>query len=246
MSLLGSLSAFSEKKPVTAGIAVYDPNSGGESGASRFDFLNPRGKKDKVNFTAFQYFPERVSDSKAANYSQKEVPGGSHPLYTFINGGARVITFDAIFTSDKRPPESAGSGLVAALTGALSSIGPDVDRKDTVDIAAAIAWLRKFLYPKYESNIAKNPDLLVVYLPNSGIIGTGDVPGSVIGIMTRCDVAYEGFHRDGTPRIAVVSLEFHEVVQTRENWRFFGANYVKAVDRDYKEVKYTRVMVEGD
>jgi hypothetical protein len=235
MSLLGSISQFFGSEPVTAGLGVYDPKSGGEQTNSSFDFVTALGGEDtkKPSFTAFQYFPERISDTKSANYSTREVPGASHPLYTFINGGARIISFDAIFCSDERPEEDID--VLGALQGLVT-----VERRDTVDIAAAIAWLRQYLYPKYESNIAKNPDLLVVYLPNSGIVGSGAIPGSIVGIMTRCDVAYEAFHRNGKPRIAVASLEFHEIVQTRENWQYFGASNFKKTAGNYK-----KAMTEG-
>lgn len=48
----------------------------------------------------FQYFPESVSDNKAINYATKEVPGGSLPLYQWINSGERTIGFTAMFTTD--------------------------------------------------------------------------------------------------------------------------------------------------
>lgn len=245
MSLLGSINNFFQTKPVTAALSEYDPSTGGE----KVEKTSPNtlsagslGSTKAPTWQAFQYFPERVTDTKSANYAQKEVPGGSHPIYTFINSGARVISFDAIFTNDTNPVEK--STLENVLSG--NFISRDVKRKDTVDVAAAIAWLRQYLYPEYSDNIALNPKLLTVYLPESGIVGHGGIPGSIIGIMTRCDVAYEAFHRDGTPRIAVVSLEFHEIVQTSANWTFVGASEVKAIDSNRVTLEYKAEMIEPE
>ena len=47
----------------------------------------------------FQYYPETISDTKAINYQQKEIFGASLPLYQFIAGGERLISFQAAGSS---------------------------------------------------------------------------------------------------------------------------------------------------
>ena len=221
MGIVSSLASFASKSsPVTAGLA---------------EFAFADGDK---NFQAFQYFPETISDSRAPNYSSRPVPGGSHPIYTFIDGGERSISFDAIFTSDAVPEESKSDGLLGLLTGKKSIQLPFLkkERKDTVDIAAAIAWLRWFTYPSYGAGVAKAPPPCTVYLPKSGIIGAGGVEDSIVGIMTSCNVRYEAFHRNGRPRFAVVSLEFKEIVQVDKAWQFFGSDepFFEELAKSYK------------
>ena len=231
MGLISSLSSvlgISETStPVTAALSALDPETGFELIAESLD----DGDSDVINaagFQAFQYFPETISDSKSPEWSRNSVPGGSHPILSFINGGERVISFPAVFTQDENPEvQSLFSQL---LTGTFEvSLGSlfGGDRKDTVDIAAAIAWLREFTYPEYKNNISKAPPFAIVYLPNSGIIGGGQFLDSIVGAMVQCDVTYEKFHRNGSPRVSVVQLSFVETVQTGENWKFVGAKDVR-------------------
>lgn len=202
-------------KPVTAALAMYDPIVGSEVG----------------DFQAFQYFPEKISDSKGVDYASRTVPGGSHPIYTFISGGERTISFSAIFANDKAP-EDDSSSLKNLLTGKASfSFKDDKNRPDVVNIQEAVKWLRSFLYPEYRNQVSSPPPLAVLYLPNSGIVGAGKYPDSIIGIITRADVSYEAFHRNGSPRIVVVEVELKEVMQTGEKWQFHARqDFVSAVD----------------
>jgi hypothetical protein len=90
----------------------------------------------------FQYFPESLTDSKAINYQQKEVPGGSLPLYQWVSSGERSIIFTAFFTSD--------TDLVADPQLAESLQSSTLGLRDrNVDIRSAVAWLRSFMLPRY-------------------------------------------------------------------------------------------------
>lgn len=192
-------------------------------GLSEFDLVNSEERDGTLQ--AFQYFPETINDSKGAEYARRSIPGGSHPLVQFVNGGERVIAFVATFTQSKNPE---GQGLLAAmLNGSFSfSIGEDTKHNlPQGGIATAIAWLRSFTYPEYDDNgVMIPPPAACVYLPNSGLIGSGNYLDSFIGVMTDCNVVYEAFHRNGEPRIVAVSLSFLEVVQTSPSWRFMGRN----------------------
>jgi hypothetical protein len=201
--------------------------------------LNDDGTEDDSNGRSFQYFPEQINDSKGVNYSSKNIPGGSHPLYQFISGGDRTISFSAIFTSDENP---APPGLLSALTGGLnlsintltSAIGlTDAanKKKHTTNVDAAIIWLRSFIYPRYSNGrgdplgTVVAPPVVRLYLPNSNIHGTTPngslVLDSIDCIMNQCDVVYDAFYRNGAQRITTVNLSFHETVQTgATNWKF--------------------------
>lgn len=90
----------------------------------------------------FQYFPESLSDSKAINYQQKEVPGGSLPIYQWVSSGERSVSFTAFFTSD--------TDLVADPQLAASLQESTLGMRDrNVDIRSAVAWLRSFMLPRY-------------------------------------------------------------------------------------------------
>ena len=220
MGLLDVLSSGSMPGSVTAGFSRYYPQFG--------------RKGNGGGVVAFQYFPERISDSRAPNYAQKEIPGGSHPLYQFVSGGERVLSFDAVFANDRSGDGGMGGligGVLGFLGGAKASNDGGINnnnRKDVVDIAAAIDTLRSFTYPTYEASVSKPPPLIEFYLPGSGITAADGNKDSIIGILGRCDVAYEAFHRNGVPRIAVVSLEIREVVQTEKNWKFTDGDLIAA------------------
>lgn len=240
---------------VTAAISPLDPVSGEEGfgpalgaeaavGTGSSEFLNQAG------FQAFQYFPSTVQDTKSPEWSRKNVPGGSHPIVSFINGGERLISFPAIFTQDDNPEEQ---GLFSdLLTGNIDFSFGDLFggsvRKDTTDIAAALGMLRRYTYPSYNENtsVASAPPFAIIYLPNSRIIGHGDFLDSIVGAMIQCDVTYEKFHRDGSPRIAVVQLSFLEVIQIGANWKFVGATSVDNQIAQTKSEGYTREVIGAD
>ena len=191
------------------------------------------GQADKP--VVFQYFPESITDARSPNYSVRDIPGGSHPLHTFVSGGNRTITFQVMLTQERNPEGSGGGGLIGALVSANQN---KIDKWNS-DIGATIAYLRSFTYPDYQSQtaskgVAKPPPAAIVYLPNSGIISSDSIPGSFVGYMTQCDVTYEYFHRDGTPRIVVVSLSFAETVQIGRDWKFYGSDsFGSKVGTDY-------------
>lgn len=218
MSTISSLAAVAGIKgvsePVTAALSGMDPSSGAERGNS---------------LIAFQYFPETITDSKGAEYSKRRVPGGSHPIMSFTDGGERVISFPAVFTQEMTPePKNLGTlltgGFSLSLSDALGNKNKSKQDKSTVNIAAAIAWLRQYTYPRYVKNVSKAPDKVILYLPNSGIVGADGYIDSLVAVMTQCDVTYEVFHRNGAPRLVVVQLSFSEVVQTGPKWKFMGAD----------------------
>jgi hypothetical protein len=196
--------------------------------------LDENGEEREVLQRAFQYFPENISDSKTANYASKNIPGASHPLYQFINGGDRTISFTAIFTSDEDPSPP---GLLAALQGGIDISVSNIaaatglrQKKHVTNVDSAVIWLRSFLYPRYTSDFqplgtVAPPPVVRLYLPNSNIHGTTRngalMLDSIDCIMTQCDVVYESFYRNGTQRITTVSLTFYETIQTgADNWQY--------------------------
>lgn len=170
------------------------------------------GNPSSQQIFSFQFWPETLSDSKATEYVEKQVPGGSHPLYQFIRGGARTLTFTAIFTNEFNPENLAKPGGVA---GATVTSAPA--SQYSVDINAAVWSLRRFIYPSYGTSDLKAfpPEFIQLRLPNTAIGGYNqNGPVDIMNaIMLRCDVEYRAWFQDGTPRYATIDMEFAEQVQ---------------------------------
>lgn len=180
---------------------------------------------------SFQYFPATISDSHATNYQTKVIPGLSHPLYQWTSGGARVVSFEAIFTRDRTYTASEKQAIASGAAKAHGVVGSDglsissnADPRN-VDIPSAVAWLRSFLLPWYSNdgkgtynstpNRPRPPRKLILGLPGVRLNwGVPELPAEMMNaIMTGCEVVYDGFFHDGTPRTAKVSLSFAEIIQ---------------------------------
>lgn len=206
------------------------------SGKTAKAALYPLGLDDEVVPGAgreFQYWPETVSDSKVVDYAQKTVPGASHPLVQWVAGGARELSFMAVFSRDHAPSQSLAFGsnspgvIPAGDVGQLAS-GQFVTqvREDqatrNVDVNAAVAWFRQHLYPGYSDDEVRvrPPSKLLLYLPRTNVgVGKSDL---VPCVMTKADVEWKSWFPDGTPRLAEVALSFLEVVQLGGAVRFVG------------------------
>ena len=202
-----------------------------------------KGKNDASPYVAFQYFPESISDGKNINYQQKDIPGGSLPLYQWVSSGERLITFTAVFTCDvdyaaakasidpTDPSSVAIDVATTALQGRLKASG---QIRRNPDIRGAIAWLRRYMLPTYDGTfqapITRAPNKLRLYLPNSGIgvLGGSDAAGgsidSICCVMTQCEANYEAYFPSGLLRVATVSLAFAQIPQFRGGVFFPHAN----------------------
>lgn len=146
----------------------------------------------------FQYFPESLTDSQAANYESVNIPGGSHPLQQWVSGGARTISFDAQFASERIVPPGVA----------------DLDNPHNVDINGAIWALKFFLYPKYDATkflkVLPPPRL---WLSMPGTFLAAPIP-TVAVILRDIRVDIRAWHGPAIPKFANVSLTFEETVQS--------------------------------
>lgn len=210
-SLAQAIGIKATGNPVKACLSELDRKTGQESGDGKV--------------IGFQYFPETIQDIQSARYSERDVPGGSHPIIQYLGAGSRSLSFTAFFTQENNPEKN--SLLTGLLTGtaSFSPLTSTESRADTVDIPSAIKWLRSYICPNYENGFVQAPPVAILYLPNSGIIGYDKFKDSVTCVMTQCDVTYEAFHRNGAPRIVAVSLSFTETMQVgsaESGWQFQG------------------------
>lgn len=159
---------------------------------------------------AFQYWPESVQDTRATGWQSKPVPGGSHPVREWPNGGERQISFVVPFSTDSAPP----------FDSAIDETGVDLANHD-LDIRVAISWLRWFTYPHYGEDgaqAAHAPPKALLVMPNMKLSHTG--ADWVLVTVDQCDVTYMECFEDGTPKLAEVSLTFFESVVSGEQARF--------------------------
>jgi len=230
MSLISSISSITgqDKQRKGAFLAEVDDNGDQISGSVR----------------QFQYYPETISDHRGVSYITKEVIGGSHPIYQWVHGSERVISFEAVFTADfyvDDNPLQTLSNFASAIKNPVAAIGSALlGGKDlnSIPISQYIAWLRSKTYPKYDgSNPVSPPPRLLLWLENSGInSNTGSSSGGtayttdvIPVIMRQCNVEYHAFFRNGMPRIATVSLEFAETIQIGDSWQFVNRSDVEVL-----------------
>jgi hypothetical protein len=129
--------------------------------------IDARGNMDHKSKKSFQYFPETITDSRSVNWIEKNVVGGSHPIYQWTYGSARTISFEVVFTNEIAPPIPTNGGLLsvasslesagaAASSIAKNPLGTAISMAKgaganpySVNIPAALAWLRAKTYPLY-------------------------------------------------------------------------------------------------
>lgn len=206
--------------------------------------LDDRDNPISSSARRFQYFPDTISDSKSSNWVVKEIPGGSLPLYQWVSGGERTLSFQAVFTTDiDFSAEALGDKSASDAWASLKSNGVS-DRN--VDIRSAILWLRRFMMPRYGDPqqtgvpLTSAPRKAQLYLPGSGIglahggISTVHDGGDYITVIMRsCDTEYIQFFPSGMPRIVQVNLSFSQIAQIG------GAVYFPATDDATDKMVYS-------
>jgi hypothetical protein len=174
--------------------------------------LDHKGSPDTRYARSFQFWPAEMADSEAVNYATKQIPGGNLPFYQWISGGEHIVSFSAIFARDLWfPTDTLQKGTVVKET------------KHTVDVAAAVKWLRMLKAPMYVlgNDYPFPPPLLYLVVPGTPIgVDMGD---RMLCVMTQCDVTWKKWFPDGTPRLAEVNLAFAETIQKPGNTQFYGA-----------------------
>lgn len=178
--------------------------------------LNPiTDSPETAKIRSFQYFPETLEDNRESNWEAKPIPGGSLPLYQWSTGGARTVSFRAVFTSDVDFAYVTKDRLQAM--GVMSR---------NVDVNSAVLWLRSFQMPSYGSAsqvgmpLTRAPRKLLLTVPNTGIgwgagqnVGLGIDEDTLLCVMTECSVSWEAFWPSGRARIASVQVGLTQVAQ---------------------------------
>lgn len=180
-------------------------------------------RSDNATKIALQYWPESLSDSRSSEWSPRNIPGGSHPIYQWTHGGERTLSFTAVFARDHEPSDENTTNLGGFLKSVASAVGLGPEKSDPArdpPIEAAIKWLRYFTYPLYREGsirVSEPPKVMLVF-ENSGLSHNGDE--GILTVMTGCEVTYVAWFPNGRPRIVEVALTFAEVVQQGDSVKF--------------------------
>ena len=204
----------------------------------------------------FQFWPQQIQDSYQVNYAAKQIPGASHPIYQWIGGSGRTVSFDANFVSEldedafpQAVPFNQRIALQSSLPGAARAAGGGLgltaaimpSSRYTVNVGAAIAALQRYQYGRYnditgKKGIVEPPQKLVLVLPNTNL-GRRRGADGILCILLRADVTMESWFPTGRLRAATVSLQFAEVVQYAagegSNIRYIGADAYDDVAGEY-------------
>lgn len=187
-----------------AGVAILLPQFGGNTAAA---VAGAALQAIALDAFVFQYFPETLEDTQGAEYEETQIPGGSHPLYQWISGGARKISFQAKFSSERINPPPA----------------IDVMNRYNVDINGVMAALRYFHYPLYDQTAAlraRPPIRLWLIIPGTFL---GGLVPPVPVILTELSFTIESWHAVTVPRQATANLTFNEIRQSATGGvRFVG------------------------
>lgn len=178
--------------------------------------LDPDGSPDTNWARSFQFWPATLSDNEAVNYATKQIPGGNLPFYQWVSGGEHQVSFQAVFARDLWMPNQGGGVLK--------------ETKHTVDVGAALKWLRTLKNPIYVpgEDFPKPPPALYLVMPNTPL--GRDMSDRMLCLMTQCDITYKKWFPDGTPRLAEVSLSFAETLQKPgSNVQFYGNEVVTSI-----------------
>lgn len=148
----------------------------------------------------FQYWPSQTQDSYEVEYATKMIPGGSHPLYQWVSGSGRNLSFEAVFTAEVEDTNP---------TVGITALTPSA--RYTVNVAGAISKLKSYQLPSYKAQGVDPPQRLRLVFPNTGIGGNVD---DILCFLKSARVTRESHFPSGVIRVATVALEFIETVQS--------------------------------
>lgn len=165
----------------------------------------------------FQYWPQSLQDDYQVNYAEHQIPGGSHPIYQWVGGQGRTISFEAIFTAELNTLRTSGGGSLvgprATAAAIASSLGPSAPF--TVDVAGALAKIRAWMMPSYDAGgrlgNTSPPEILTLVFPNTRLGGDSNL---IQVILRSAPITIESWYPNGEPRVATVQLTFSEIVQS--------------------------------
>jgi hypothetical protein len=200
--------------------------------------INKDGSIDESSktFGIFQINPATWEENKNSNWVGHNIPGQSDPVYQWISGGPRTLSFEALVTKDsayfeKLPPNPLAGlaqdavnvigGIASAMSGldvnalAASTIGffstPDPNSK--LSIANELNYYRSLLYPEYKTGvIERSPPLLILYAGSTfssfGYLAESTIDSSIhVWVLTNLKIQVTKQLPNLSPMEAYVSFQ---------------------------------------
>lgn len=174
--------------------------------ANMFQALDNAYLKDLVNneLLTFGYIPEEISDTKAANYAQIDVPGRSEPVFGYISSGPREFGLHLKFIA------GIGQTKFAAQNEEPVPNNNPLD-DNTLAVIVKTHWLQSLAYPDYSSSDYTLP-------PHKVLLSIGLLIKSEC-IVNSVNVMYKGpYDSNLLPFIAEVDLSLYEVNQIPQGY----------------------------
>lgn len=185
-------------------------------------FTSPDSSSFGNSFTSLnaQFWPESINDQKQIAWTPIELPGGTHPVYQFAQGGERIINMSLVLYRER-----------LGVASPKHDNSPHILHKYSRDISASVSWLRHKMYPYFDDTlgIMKPPPRLRVYFGGTGrpqktelgLHFQGLSDNNVLDcILTACDVSYTKFFPNGTPRLAMVEVALTQIIQVDNDIRY--------------------------
>lgn len=171
-----------------ANIANPDINSGILKSAAILT-VGTDGKINLSNSSAssFELNPNTWEENKVGGWIPQQVPGQSDPIYQWVSGGARTVTFQALVTKDtihfgqneSNPLDSlisTGLNVVGNIASQFAGVAlppiadmfddPSAGGKGTsLSITNKLAYYRTLMYPQYtkgHKSLSNSPPLVVL------------------------------------------------------------------------------------
>jgi hypothetical protein len=174
--------------------------------------IDQAGKVDETlgGAKVLQFFPSSLSFPTSQNWTTKNVPGLSRPLYQWIGGEEFAISVTAEFSRDMD-----------------GEIHQEVtEDKYNVDINAAISWLRLLCSSDFQQVsdvlVAKAPPVVWLDFVGTNLSHGNGTPSNLaassksVGIhclLKTVDPEITDWFASGTPKAATVTLGFVETIQ---------------------------------
>lgn len=155
--------------------------------------------------------PENIEDTKSSNWVANPIPGQSDPIYQWVSGGPRLLSFDALVTKDTaeflNPKDDPLAGLIDNAVNAVGSIASNflginlpaigdifssLNSQDAegnqLSIEPQLNYYRSLMYPTYSENgrLVTSPPIIAIL--NGGSISTSNTAPGITTISENTDL----------------------------------------------------------
>ena len=215
--------------------------------------VGPNGKINTDSIHPLRLNPESIEDEKTSNWVANQIPGQSNPIFQWVSGGPRVVSFDALVTKDtsdflilKDNPLGKLKDKAFNAIGAIASnflgvtvtastfdalVGTDTSKSGLdLSIADSLDYFRSLQYPRYEGGrLATSPPIIVLYFGSALSSTIGD-PGEEeiddntdLWVLLDLKIKITKQLPNLSPTEAVVSFRFNQYTT-----KSFGSNHFVA------------------